>query len=83
MPTTHTITVSQDRLLFLYARVKGFTIYVGKVIEHKIRECAARKQKSAALLFPSLIIRICEASGIKFNENNESAKIEGPSQQEQ
>lgn len=33
MPTTHTTTVSQDRLLLLFAIVKALTINIGKVIE--------------------------------------------------
>lgn len=33
MPTTHTTTVSQDRLLLFFAIVKALTINIGKVIE--------------------------------------------------
>lgn len=40
MSTTHTTTVSQDRLLLLYAIVKGLKIDAGKVIEREIRDCA-------------------------------------------
>lgn len=40
MSTTHTTTVSQDRLLLLYAIVKGLRIDAGKVIEREIRDCA-------------------------------------------
>lgn len=43
MPTTHTITVSQDKLVLLYAIVKGLAKYVSKIIEKEIRECAMKK----------------------------------------
>ena len=36
MPTTHTITVSQDRLILFYAIVNGLVIVVGKIIEKEI-----------------------------------------------
>lgn len=49
------------------ARVKGWTIDVGKVIEQEIRDCATKKKKkSAVFLFPSLIIGIYEAFGVKI-----------------
>lgn len=40
MSTTHTTTMSHDRLLLLCAIVKGLKIDVGKVIEREIRDCA-------------------------------------------
>lgn len=50
------------------ARVKGWTIDVGKVIEQEIIDCATKKKKkkSAAFLFPSLIIGIYKAFGVKI-----------------
>lgn len=77
MPTTLTTTASQDILIFLYAIVKGLAIDVGKIIEQEIRECAIKKQQSTALLFPSLIIGICEASGVKFVASDERIKSKG------
>ena len=74
MPTAHTTTVSQDRLTLLYTIVKGLAIDVGKVTEKEIRECAIKKQKSTALLFPSLITGICEAFKVKFEASNERVK---------
>lgn len=48
------------------ARVKGWTIDVGKVIKQEIRDYTTKKKKSAAFLFPSLIIGIYEAFGVKI-----------------
>lgn len=77
MRTTHTTTVSQDRLILLYAIVKGLTIDVGKIVEQEIRECATKKQKSIALLFFSLITGICEVSRVKFEASDERVKNKG------
>ena len=59
MPTTHTTTISQERLALLYVIVRGLPIDVGSIIEKDIRDCAMKNHKAAALLFPSLITRIC------------------------
>ena len=67
MPTTHTIAISHNRL----------TIDVGKIIEKEIRDFATKKQKSAILIFLSLIMSICEASRVKFEANDEWVKNEG------
>ena len=80
MPTTHTTIVSQDRLILLYAIVKGLAIDVGKIIEKEITECTTIKQKYATLLFPSLITGICEASRVKFEASDERVKNNGLSQ---
>lgn len=77
MPTTHTTTISQDRLILLYAIVKGLAIDVGKIIKKEIREFTTRKQKSVVFLFPSLIIGICKAFGVKFEASDERVKNEG------
>ena len=76
MPTTNTTTISQDRLILLYAIVKGLAINVGKIIEQEIKKCATKKQKSATLLFPSLISGICEALGVKFMASDKRIKNE-------
>ena len=76
MPTTGTTTVSQDKLILLYAIVKGLVIVIGKVIEREIRDYAMKKQKFVALLFLSLIRGICEASGVQFKDSDERIKNE-------
>ena len=77
MPTTHTTTVSQERLVLLYVIVRGLPIYVGSIIEKEIRDCAIKKHKAAALLFPSLITRICVVSGVRLDANDEHVKNDG------
>lgn len=77
MPTTHATIVSHDKLILLYAIVKGLIIDVGKVIEKEIGECALKKQKFTALFFSSLIIGICEASGARFEAKNKRVKNKG------
>lgn len=77
MLTIHTTTVSQDRLLLLYAVMKGLTIAVGRVIEKEIRYYAVKKQKPAALLFPSLITGICKVFGVKIIVSDKRIKNEG------
>lgn len=76
IPKTHTTIVSQYRLLLLYAIMKGLTIDIGKVIEQEVRYYATKKQKSTALLFPSLTTRICKASSVKFIESDKRVKNE-------
>lgn len=71
MPTTHTTTVSQERIILLYVIVKDFGIDVGKIIEYFMK-----KQKVVALLFQSLITSICEFSKIKIYVSDERVKNE-------
>lgn len=77
MLTTHTTIVLQERLILLYAIVKGLVIDVGKDIEREIRDYAMKKQKYVALLFTSLIMGICEVSGVQFKDSDERIKNEG------
>lgn len=44
MPTTHITIIYQEKLILLYAIVKGFRIDVGKITEKEIRECVMKKQ---------------------------------------
>ena len=77
MPTTHTTTVSQERLVLLYVLVKGLPIDVGNIIEKEIRECAAKTHRTAALLFPSLVTIICVVSGVRLEASDEYVKNDG------
>ena len=77
VPTTHTTTVSQERLILLYAIVRGLPIDVESIIEKEIRDCAIKKPKVAALLFPSLITSICVVSGVRLDANDEHVKNDG------
>ena len=77
MPTTHTTTVSQERLVLLYAIVRGLPINVGSIIENEIRDCAVKNHKIADLLFPSLITSICVVSGVRLDAKDEHVKNDG------
>ena len=77
MPTTHTTTVSQERLILLYVIVKGLSINVGAIIEGEIRECAMKKHKIDVLLFHSLATSICLVSGVSITAEDERIKNEG------
>ena len=74
MPTTHTTTVSQERLVLLYDIVRGLPIDVGSIIEKEIRDCAIKKHKAATLLFPLLITNICVVSGVRLAVKDEHVK---------
>lgn len=45
--------------------------------ERDIRECAIKKQKTAALLFPLLITSICIVFGVKIPAKDKKIKNEG------
>ena len=77
MPTTHTTTVSQERLVLLYVLVRGLPIDVGSIIAKEIRECAAKTHRTAALLFLSLVTSICVVSGVRLEASDDHVKNEG------
>ena len=77
MPTTHTTTVSQERLILLYVIVRGLPIDVGNIIEKEIQDCAMKIHKAVALLFPSLITSICVVSGVHLDAKDELVKNDG------
>ena len=77
MPTTHTTTVSQERLVLLYVIVRGLPIDVGSIIEKEIRDCAMKNHKAVALLFPSLITSICVVSEVHLDAKDEHVKNDG------
>ena len=77
MPTTHTTTVSQERLVLLYVIIRGLPIDVGSIIEKKIRDCAGKTHRTAALLFSSLITNICVVFGVRLDARDEHVKNEG------
>ena len=77
MPTTHTTTVSQERLVLLYVIVRGLPIDVGSIIEKKNWDCAMKNHIAAALLFLSLITSICVVSGVRLDAKDEHVKNNG------
>ena len=79
MPTTHTTTISQERLVLLYVIVRGLPIDVGNIIEKEIRDCTMKNHKAAALLLPSLITIICVVSGVRLVQKMSMSKMMVPS----
>ena len=61
----------------MYVIVKGFPIDVGIIIEKEIQECAMKKHKMAALIFPSLITSICVVSGVHLDAQDDRVKNNG------
>ena len=77
IPTTHTTTVSQERLVLLYAIVRGLPIDVGSIIAKEIRDCAVKNHRTTTLLFPSLIISICVVFDVLLDAKNKHVKNDG------
>ncbi|KAH9802189.1 hypothetical protein KPL71_001277 [Citrus sinensis] len=77
MPTTHTTTISQERLVLLYVIVQWLPIDVGSIIKKEIRDCTVKNHKIAALLFPSLITSICVVSGVHLDVRDDHIKNDG------
>ena len=77
MPTTHTTTFSQERLVLLYVIVRGLPIDVGSIINKEIRDCAKKNHKTVSLLFLSIIISICVVSDIRLDAKDEHVENNG------
>ena len=52
IPTTHTTTVSHERLILLYAIIKGLPIDVGKIMEREISEFPMKNTRFPLCCFP-------------------------------
>ena len=74
MPTTHTTTVSQERLVLLYVIVRELPIDVGSIIAKAIRDCAVKTHRTAVMLCPSLITSICVVSGVRLDARDDHIK---------
>lgn len=70
-PTTHTTTVSQEMLVLLYVIVRGLPIDIGSIFAQEIQDCAVKTQRTAALLFPSLVTSICVVLGVRLDTRDE------------
>lgn len=62
MPSTHGQTINGERLALLDTIISTRPLNVGKIIEQKMRQCAAKRK--GCLLFPALITKLCEDSGV-------------------
>ncbi|MFQ6643385.1 hypothetical protein Gotur_018389 [Gossypium turneri] len=67
MPTSHSFTISMERMLLLYAILIEKSINVGKIILKEIHDCA--KKKAGSAYFPSLITSLCLKARVKTQAN--------------
>ena len=77
MPTTHTTTVSQEKLVLLYVIVRGLLIDVSRIIAIKIRDCAVKTHRTAALLFSLFITSICVVFGVRLDARDDHIRNNG------
>ena len=73
----HVSTVRQDHTLLLYAVVKGFELYVGRIIKESILDYA-EKNFSGNIPHPTLITLLCIKGGIKVIEYEERSSKASP-----
>ncbi|KAJ4715100.1 Retrovirus-related Pol polyprotein from transposon 17.6 [Melia azedarach] len=63
-PTTHDDTVSQSRILLIYALLIGLSINIGRIILAEMRKCISKA--AGQLYFPSTITMLCAQAGVIF-----------------
>ncbi|KAJ4715373.1 Retrovirus-related Pol polyprotein from transposon 17.6 [Melia azedarach] len=63
-PTTHDDTVSQSRILLIYALLIGLSINIGSIILAEMRKCISKAV--GQLYFPSTINMLCAQAGVIF-----------------
>ncbi|KAJ4717211.1 Retrovirus-related Pol polyprotein from transposon 17.6 [Melia azedarach] len=63
-PTTHNDTVSQSRILLIYALLIGLSINIGRIILAEMRKCISKA--AGQLYFPSTITMLCAQAGVIF-----------------
>ena len=66
----HVSTMRQDRVILLYALVKGYQVDLGRIVEESILECA-KGNFAGNIPHPSLITLLCINGGVKFNGEEE------------
>ena len=66
-PSKHVYNMRQDRVILLYALVKGYEINVGRIVEESILDYA-KGNFAANIPYASLITLLCIKGGVKFNE---------------
>ena len=76
IPTTHTTTVSHERLILLYAIIKGVPIDVGKIMEREISEFLVKNTKFPLYCFPHSSPTFVFVSRVKISAKDESIKNE-------
>ncbi|KAJ4705116.1 Retrotransposon gag protein [Melia azedarach] len=63
-PTTHDDTVSQSKILLIYALLIGLSINIGRIILAEMRKCISKA--AGQLYFPSTITMLCAQAGVIF-----------------
>ena len=76
-PSKYVSTVRQDRVLLLYALVKGFELDVGEIIKESVLDYA-KNNFSGNIPHPSLITLLCIKKAVKFNEEDENSPKASP-----
>ncbi|KAL4299601.1 hypothetical protein AHAS_Ahas17G0117200 [Arachis hypogaea] len=77
MPTRNRSECTVDRAVMIYSIMKGEAMEVENIIPEQIYEIASSPYKNARLRFPHLIYRLCEAAGVKV-ENDLPIHVERP-----
>ena len=67
----------QDCAILLYALVKGFSLNVGKIVEHSILDYADNNF-SRNIPYPVFITLLCIKRGVTFNETEEGCPRASP-----
>ncbi|KAL4300204.1 hypothetical protein AHAS_Ahas17G0177500 [Arachis hypogaea] len=69
MPTSNRSKCTMDRAVMIYYIIKGEVVDVEDIIPAQIYNIASNPLKKARLGFPHLIYRLCEAAGVKVEND--------------
>ncbi|MBA0756498.1 hypothetical protein Gogos_022152 [Gossypium gossypioides] len=75
MPISHSLTISMEQILFLYAIMTERSINIRRIILKEIHDCARKKTEIA--YFPSLITSLCLRAQVKTKANLKGLYVQG------
>ncbi|KAK5819385.1 hypothetical protein PVK06_024382 [Gossypium arboreum] len=75
-PSTHSTTVTLDKMCLIHSIVKGQKIDVGAILHQEIADCAISQTR--ILVFPSLVMLLCQQRGIMPHAGEEILENNGP-----
>ncbi|KAK5836048.1 hypothetical protein PVK06_011792 [Gossypium arboreum] len=75
-PSTHSTTITFDRMHLIHFIVKSRKIDVGAILHQEIADCAVRQ--TGILVFPSLVMLLCQQKGIVPRASEEVLENKGP-----
>ncbi|KAK5775784.1 hypothetical protein PVK06_043724 [Gossypium arboreum] len=75
LPSTHNTTVNLDRMCLIHSIIKSRKFDVGAILHREIVECAA--QQTCILVFPSLVMSLCQQTRIVPQEDEEIMENKG------